>query len=56
MDRLTESETDTFSEVNKALNVIIDKLNENEAKDDVYNSEVDKYNESVEESNKKGGK
>lgn len=43
IDRLTESETDTFSEVNKALNMLIDAINRNE----VYNAEVEKYNKSV---------
>lgn len=45
IDRLTESETDTFSEVNKALNMLIDAINRNE----VYNAEVEEYNKSVEE-------
>lgn len=45
IDRLTESETDTFSEVNKALNMLINEINANE----VYNAEVERYNESVEE-------
>ena len=48
MERLSFSETDTFGEVNKALNMLIDAHNENEA----YNAEVEKYNESLE----KGGK
>lgn len=46
--RLSFSETDTFSEVNKALNAIIDEINENEA----YNKKVEEYNDSIE----KGGK
>lgn len=32
IDHLTESETDTFSEVNKAINMLIDNLNLTEGK------------------------
>ncbi len=56
MERLSFSETDTFGEVNKALNMIIDELNENEA----YNAEVEVYNKSImpkkKSSKKKGAK
>ena len=55
INRLTLSETDTFEEVNKALNMLIDNHNENE----VYNAEVERYNESVipkKKDKKKGGK
>lgn len=50
---LTESETNTPAEVTKALNMLIDVLNENEA----YNAEVEEYNKSVgAQPKKKGGK
>ena len=49
MQRVSFSETDTFAEVNKVLNMLIDRQNENEA----YNAEVEEYNKSIE---KKGDK
>ncbi len=52
MNRLTESETNTFEEVNKALNMLIDRQNENEK----YNAEIERHNKSVEKYNKKGAK
>lgn len=56
MQRVSFSETDTFAEVNKVLNMLIDRQNENEA----YNAEVEKYNKSIgaepNKKTKKGGK
>ena len=43
MQRVSFSETDTFAEVNKVLNMLIDRQNENEA----YNAEVEEYNKSI---------
>ena len=48
MERLSFSETDTFGEVNKALNMLIDRQNENDA----YNAEVEKCNKSLEKGDK----
>lgn len=50
MNRFTESETNTFDEVTKALNILVDRENENEA----YNAKVDEYNKSLSE--EKGAK
>jgi hypothetical protein len=51
INRVTESEIDTNEEKAKALNIIIDNLNQVEAKveqlatvNDAYNAEVDRYN------------
>lgn len=53
MQRVTEAETNTFSEVNKVLNMLIDRQNEN----DTYNAEVEEYNISIgAQPKKKGGK
>lgn len=53
MERVTESETSNFPEVTKALNMLIDRQNENDA----YNAEVEEYNKSVgAKPKKKGGK
>ena len=43
MKNVTGSETDTFDEVNKVLNRIIDELNSTED----YNAEVEEYNEEL---------
>jgi hypothetical protein len=66
LKNVTGQETDTFDEVNKVLNRIIDNLNlienkvlvlDNKAtKNDSYNAEVEKYNENLLEPKKKGGK
>ena len=48
MLNVTESETNTFGEVNKVLNVLIDRQNENEA----FNAEVEEYNKSIEKGDK----
>ncbi|KKN43345.1 hypothetical protein LCGC14_0704020 [marine sediment metagenome] len=48
MERVSFSETDTFGEVNKILNLLIDAHNENEA----YNAEVEEYNKSLEKGDK----
>ena len=48
MKRVSLSETDTFVEVNKVLNILIDRQNENEQ----YNAEVEKYNKSLEKGDK----
>lgn len=63
LNQITGSETDTFDEVNKVLNILREKHNElvdvvltMSTKNDVFNAEVDEYNKSVEKSNKKGDK
>jgi len=71
LKNVTGQETDTFDEVNKVLNRVIDNLNlvenkvlvlDNKAtKNDSYNAEVAKYNSDLLEkpkgkSKKKGGK
>lgn len=54
LNNVTGSETDTFDEVNKILNRIIDNFNsvatannEHNVAVGKYNAEVDKYNRSV---------
>lgn len=62
LDRLTFQETDTFGEVNAALNRIIDYINStgqsigqyNTKHVDKHNAEIDKFNKSV-GFKKKGG-
>lgn len=56
---LTGSETDTFDEVNKALNTIINEVNLSEqhnAEVDKFNAKVDKFNKSLGSKSKKGAK
>lgn len=56
LERFTLSDTNTFEEVNRALNILVDAQNANEE----FNAEVEEYNISVgaqpKKSNKKGGK
>lgn len=70
LKNVTGQETDTFDEINKVMNKIIDNLNvvetevlrmsaankKHNAAVDKYNAAVDKYNKSVNEPNKKGDK
>ncbi len=63
LNQITGSETDTFDEVNKFLNILREKHNElvdvvlkNATKNNAYNAEVEKYNKGLEEPQKKGGK
>ncbi len=63
LNQITGSETDTFDEVNKFLNILREKHNElvdivlaMSTKNDAYNAEVDEYNKSLSEPKKKGGK
>lgn len=48
MQRVSFSETDTFAEVNKVLNMLIDEINKNEE----YNKEVEEFNDSIEKGDK----
>ncbi len=59
LDQITGSETDTFDEVNKFLNILREKYNDlvdlveaNATRNDAYNTEVEKFNEEI----MKGGK
>ena len=63
LNQITGSETDTFDEVNKFLNILrvkhnelVDAVLEREAKIDAYNAKIEKYNEGLLEPKKKGGK
>lgn len=58
LNQITGSETDTFDEVNKFLNLLREKHNDlvdlvesNATKNDAHNAEIDKYNTGLE----KGG-
>ena len=63
LNHITGSETDTFDEVNKSLNILREKHNElvdvviaMSTKNNAYNAKVDKYNKGLEEPEKKGDK
>ena len=63
LNPITGSETDTFDEVNKTLNIMREKHNElvdvvldMSTKSDAYNAKVDEYNKSLIEPKKKGAK
>lgn len=63
LKNVTSQETNTFDEVNIVLNNLIDNVNLIETKlcqiataNDDYNAKVDRYNESLEKTKKKGKK
>ncbi len=47
LKNVTGTETDTFDEVNKVFNKLIDHLNSVEVANTIYNDEVEEYNESI---------
>lgn len=61
LNQITGSETDTFDEINKFLNILrekhndlVDRVEQLATENNTFNAEVDEYNKNLEE--KKGDK